>query len=286
MYDAIIILGGNPGVYEEDRFPWLRAEKHFLRRGIYDGVPMLAICLGCQLLAECTGGKVFKGTKGAEIGFKKWEWLEHSDEDATGDRLIALLKHKQLDEMIVLFHQDTFDLPYHVETKHGFEKVYLLAKTNLYNTFFKLGKNTYGFQGHPELKPEFLKVWCQAGWGDMCAKSSALVQETISHVDKHFDKISVAGDIILNMWVDMVFAERVPAVEKSHEFEHYVQHVLLPTARKSRRQSRQSMSLSLSEFRTKMNQKRTSEFGDSDSEIDQDVIEQNQRKIFEEMAFF
>ncbi|ETO16680.1 glutamine amidotransferase class-I [Reticulomyxa filosa] len=288
MFDAIIVLGGNVGVHEQEKYPWIRNEKEFIRQAIFQAVPIFGICLGCHLLAECAGGKVFKGSQGVEIGFKKWQWTEKHDETSQ-DPLMATLRHQQLDEKIVLFHQDTFELPFNVETKHGFEKIHLLAKTNLYNTLFKIGKSTvqsslsftYGFQGHPELKPEFLKIWCQAGWGDMYKNAGTMIDETIAHVEKHFEAISMAGDIVLNIWIDVVFGTQVPAVERNEEFERYVQRVLLPTAHKSRRQSRQSVSLSLSELRANKNIEQTFESEDSDTDN-----AENQRKIFEQMVFF
>jgi len=151
--------------------------------------------------------------------------------------------------------------------------------------FFKIGKYTYGFQGHPEVKPELLKVWCQAGWGSMYQRAGKMVQETVAYVDKNFERISMAGDFILNMWVDITFESRVPAAEKNEDFQFYLQHVLIPAAHRSRRQSRQSISLSLSAFGADALSPgdRKYEQGDSDSEIDHDAVEKNQRKLFEEM---
>ena len=44
--DLLLVLGGPMNVYEHDLYPWLAAEKLFLRRAIADGARVLGICLG------------------------------------------------------------------------------------------------------------------------------------------------------------------------------------------------------------------------------------------------
>lgn len=78
LYEAIIILGGRHGAYEE--MIWLEKEKEFIRKALALDVPILGICLGCQLLAECIGGKVYAGTKGIEIGYKYWKYHDEEPE--------------------------------------------------------------------------------------------------------------------------------------------------------------------------------------------------------------
>jgi len=51
-YQAIIVMGGPMGVYDEAEYPFLRDEHRFLRRAIAQDVPLLGICLGSQLLAK------------------------------------------------------------------------------------------------------------------------------------------------------------------------------------------------------------------------------------------
>jgi len=60
-YDAMIVMGGPMDTWQEETYPWLKAEKE----NIYNFVsvkkkPYLGLCLGAQLLGEAIGGKVKK----------------------------------------------------------------------------------------------------------------------------------------------------------------------------------------------------------------------------------
>ena len=57
--DLLIIMGGPMSVNEEDRFPWLRTEKRFIRQTIESGRAVLGICLGAQLIASALGESVY-----------------------------------------------------------------------------------------------------------------------------------------------------------------------------------------------------------------------------------
>lgn len=66
-WDALWVMGGPMDVWEEAEFPWLAAEKAFIREAVAGrGLPFLGLCLGHQLLAEALGGRVGPGTP--EIG--------------------------------------------------------------------------------------------------------------------------------------------------------------------------------------------------------------------------
>lgn len=67
-FDWLVIMGGSMNIYEEEKYPWLRGEKDFIKRAIKDGKIVLGICLGAQLLADALGGKVTRN-RYKEIGW-------------------------------------------------------------------------------------------------------------------------------------------------------------------------------------------------------------------------
>src|SRR5437016_11100183 len=57
-YQALVVLGGEMGALDDAQHPWLREIRALLSHAVSRSVPVLAICLGAQLLAEATGGQV------------------------------------------------------------------------------------------------------------------------------------------------------------------------------------------------------------------------------------
>jgi GMP synthase-like glutamine amidotransferase len=102
-FDWLIIMGGPMNIYEEDKYPWLRKEKEFIKRAIASDKIVLGICLGAQLMADALGGNVHKNMH-REIG-----WFPvNLTPAAKKSRIFGVLPERF---MAMHWHGDTFDLP-------------------------------------------------------------------------------------------------------------------------------------------------------------------------------
>ena len=127
-------MGGPMGVYEQDRYPFLRDELRLIEAALKDGRPVLGVCLGSQLLAAALGAKVVKGP-GKEIGWYPVSLLA----GARDDRLFGSAP----DSFTPLhWHGDVFDLPAGAVALATSEKTPLQA--------YRYGENVYGLLFHIE----------------------------------------------------------------------------------------------------------------------------------------
>jgi GMP synthase (glutamine-hydrolysing) len=128
---GVLICGGSMDTYEDDKHPWLKIEKKFIAELVQHKIKTFGICLGCQLLAESLGSRVFKNDKGWEIGF-------HPLKDARG-------------EMVPVFqwHQFTYTLPLNAEL--------VMRGDFCAHQAFKMGQHIFGTQFHPESTEEWIK---------------------------------------------------------------------------------------------------------------------------------
>ncbi|MGH6839297.1 MAG: glutamine amidotransferase [Methylocella sp.] len=133
--DLLIVLGAPIGVYEEDKYPFLRDEIDLLTARCNAGRPTFGICLGAQLVARALGATVYpSGFK--EIGF--------GPVDLTNAARTTSLRHLA-GTMVLHWHGDTFDLPK--------SAVHLASTALCRNQAFSLGSNILCVQFHPEVDP-------------------------------------------------------------------------------------------------------------------------------------
>lgn len=135
--DWLIVMGGPMSVHDEAEFPWLTAEKGFVRTCIELDKTMLGICLGAQLIADALGAPVFRNEH-KEIG-----WFPIRKEVGVGI-------HGLWEELPGIFdvfhwHGETFNLP------DGAER--LASSEACLNQAFLYGERILGLQFHLEMTP-------------------------------------------------------------------------------------------------------------------------------------
>ncbi|GGP45525.1 type 1 glutamine amidotransferase [Saccharothrix coeruleofusca] len=144
-YRGVVCLGGAMGALDDAEHPWLADVRALLSRAVAKKVPLLAICLGAQLLAAATGGQVRRGRHGPEVGV-----LLVAKRDVAGrDPLFADLPWTP---DVLQFHEDEISLlPPAAE---------LLASSPKYaNQAFRVGESAYGLQFHIETTSEMVLGW-------------------------------------------------------------------------------------------------------------------------------
>ena len=71
-FDFLIICGGEMNVDEEKKYPWLKAEKDFIKKALDKNKKIVGLCLGGQLMAEVLGARVGPH-KSWEVGWQQVE---------------------------------------------------------------------------------------------------------------------------------------------------------------------------------------------------------------------
>ncbi|MFF1635149.1 glutamine amidotransferase [Leifsonia sp. NPDC058248] len=147
--DLVVVLGGEMGAYQTDEFPFLKAERAFLRERLDAERPTLGVCLGAQLMAGALGERVYKGDS-MQIGFRRVEPTEAG--------AASPIRHFG-GVPVVEWHGDTFELP---------ERATLLASSSDYsNEAFAIGDFALAVQFHPEVTDEMHEQWVAEGYNEL-----------------------------------------------------------------------------------------------------------------------
>jgi GMP synthase-like glutamine amidotransferase len=138
---AVIPLGGHMNANDDTNYPFLRNERALLKSAVAAGIPVLGICLGSQLLAVATGGRVEKAKTG-EVGI--YEIVSTNSSDHIFDFSQPL--------PVAQWHEDEVtELP---------DGATLLASSELCNNqIYRMNELTYGLQFHPEIDLSIVKRW-------------------------------------------------------------------------------------------------------------------------------
>jgi GMP synthase-like glutamine amidotransferase len=139
---AVLVFGGGMHVDQEERHPWLRGEKAFLRELLQRRTPILGVCLGAELLAEAAGAPARRATQ-PEIG---WHEIELTPE-ASGDPLLGPLPQRFEG---FGWHSYEIDLPPGAAP---------LARSTACLQAYRLEDASWGVQFHAEVTGETVERW-------------------------------------------------------------------------------------------------------------------------------
>jgi GMP synthase-like glutamine amidotransferase len=151
----IVVLGGP--LSANDDYPALQHERAYLKKAMDQGIPVLGVCLGAQLMARSLGGAV-QPTGGYQFGLRRISVTAEGDGDPVFGKIAVPL--------VPTLHGDCFTIPPGaVKLAEGF----MLCRDGSYrriNMAFRHG-TSYGFQFEPQLTLEELRVWDRE-LGDDC----------------------------------------------------------------------------------------------------------------------
>ncbi len=146
-YDALWVMGGPMDVWEEDKYPWLQAEKAAIREAVSErGMPFLGVCLGHQLLAAALGGEVAPMAQ-PEVGILD----------------VALTAAGTADPLLAGLPQGIKCLQWHgtevVEPPPG--ATVLADSSRCAVQALRVGEQAYGLQYHVELTASTVSEWAE-----------------------------------------------------------------------------------------------------------------------------
>jgi GMP synthase (glutamine-hydrolysing) len=182
--DLLIMMGGPMGVYEQDRYPWIRCQLRRLEGRLAAGLPTLGVCFGAQMIAAALGARVFAGDR-KEVGFHPVRVAE----TASGNPLVHLRGVP-----ILHWHGDSFDLPDGAE---------LLASSHVYrHQAFRVGPAILALQFHAEMgeDPRF-HAWVEQ-WPEAAIEAGSSPEQLMADHAAHGAKAVAAGRAVIRAWLE------------------------------------------------------------------------------------
>ncbi len=179
---ALVLLGGEMGAYDEARHPYLAAEKDLVRRAVAAEIPVLGICLGCQLIADALGGAAYRASE-MEARFGP---CELSAEGAVDE----VVRH--LAEPTLSLHRDTWDPP---------PGSTVLATTAQFRQAFRFG-SALGIQTHPEVTPDVVEQWLDIVSRDRIAATGTDPDRLLAAVRAGAAAADATAAALFGAWID------------------------------------------------------------------------------------
>lgn len=99
-FDLLVIMGGPMSANDDGQHPWLTPEKKLIARAMEQGLALLGVCLGAQMMAAALGAPIYRASE-KEIG---WFPVQRVSQEGLGSLFPPSFTPLH-------WHGDTFDLP-------------------------------------------------------------------------------------------------------------------------------------------------------------------------------
>lgn len=177
--DPLILLGGRADALDTHASPWLPAVHELLHSAFESGMPVLGICLGHQIIADCFGGEVSVGLAAQdEEGATPVTLTDAGVDDPLLGPLGASLVVEQS------HHDAVVALPPGATLLASSQRCPIQA--------MRLG-SIVSVQFHPECSPEVAGRWAANGGHDGAAVEAELL--------RHDDHLTRTGKILAEGFV-------------------------------------------------------------------------------------
>ncbi len=175
---GVVVLGSEQTAFD-DAVPWLHGELSLVRQALADGVPLLGICFGGQVLARALGARVYRLPE-PEIG-----WVRLASQHP------GLACGPWLE-----WHRDGFELP------HGARE---LATGGASVQAYAIGPHL-GLQFHPEATEPITQDWLRATQPPLSAAQAGLRRGW----QDAGDGTTAGAPALFSAWLDGEFAATFP----------------------------------------------------------------------------
>src|SRR5262245_63780084 len=185
--DLLVVLGGPIGIYEIDRYPFIKGELATIDAAVKKNVPVIGICLGCQALAAVLAARVYPG-KQKELG---WDEMTLTAEGKASP--LGVIEGVP----VLNWHGDTFDLP------QGATRLASTAITP--NQAFIYGPNVLALQFHVEVPERDMERWL-IGHTLELANAKADLGKLRAETAPYAPGANAASQRVFNDWLDGAMA--------------------------------------------------------------------------------
>jgi GMP synthase (glutamine-hydrolysing) len=189
---GLIVMGGPMGVYEQDKYHFLREEIRLIEQALERKTPVLGVCLGSQLLASVLGSAVRPG-KSKEIGWHAVTLTDAASKDPLWHGLSETFTGLH-------WHGDIFDVP---------NGAVSLASSDLTACqAYRYGDFAYGLLFHLEITESMIREWLSV-FAEELEDAAISNLPILEGINQHQSALQEIGQTVFRRWTNLVISRSV-----------------------------------------------------------------------------